>query len=96
MEIDTFLLSCRVIGRTTETALLSHVVDQARERGRRCLAGWFRATAKNAPAKDFYARHGFTCTDEAGDDRYWTLDLSSSTVHCPEWIRLNRATELSS
>ena len=38
-EIDTFLLSCRVIGRTIETALLSFMVDSARARGMEQLQG---------------------------------------------------------
>jgi FkbH-like protein len=56
-EVDTFLLSCRVIGRTVETALLAHLAESARRRGCKRLfadeekctgarflrAAWFRA-----------------------------------------------------
>jgi FkbH-like protein len=87
-EIETFLLSCRVIGRTVETALLSHLARSAAARGRQRLAGRFFPTKKNAPALDFYARHGFQLQEENGDSSVWTLDLQHSTIATPEWIRL--------
>lgn len=88
-EIDTFLLSCRVIGRTVETALLAQLAAQAREHGARELRGRFIPTKKNIPASDFYSRHGFTLleSDELGSK--WTLNLSSQDVSCPSWIRLS-------
>jgi FkbH-like protein len=87
-EIDTFLLSCRVIGRTVETALLSHVASEAASRGRQQLAGWFLPTKKNAPARDFYAQHGFQLQSQNGEGSFWTLDLRQKTIAMPEWIRL--------
>jgi len=88
-EIDTFLLSCRVIGRTVETALLAHLAEQARLRGRRRLLGRFFPTRKNAPARDFYRNHGFHLESQDGDGSLWSLDLNQETVPYPEWIRLN-------
>ena len=87
-EIDTFLLSCRVIGRTVETAFLSHVANGAASRGCRQLGGWFLPTKKNAPARDFYAQHGFQLQEQNGKGSFWTLDLRQQTVAMPEWIRL--------
>jgi FkbH-like protein len=83
-EVDTFLLSCRVIGRTVETALLSCIAESAAQRGRKRLVGWFLPTKKNAPARDFYAQHGFERREANGADSLWTLDLKSSTLHCPD------------
>lgn len=87
-EIDTFLLSCRVIGRTVETALLAHLAESAARRGRKRLEGWFLPTKKNAPARDFYMQHGFECQATSCEGSLWTLDLESSTLHCPDWIKL--------
>src|SRR5581483_10027351 len=70
-EIDTFLLSCRVIGRTVETALLSYVGERASARGRQQVAGWFVPTKKNAPAKEFYSQHGFQLESENGNGLRW-------------------------
>ncbi|MBV9083346.1 MAG: HAD family hydrolase, partial [Acidobacteriaceae bacterium] len=49
-EIDSFLMSCRVIGRTVETALLSFLVQETRAAGMEYLRGRYVRTKKNAPA----------------------------------------------
>jgi FkbH-like protein len=87
-EIDTFLLSCRVIGRTVETALLSYLGQRAARRGKKQLAGWFVPTKKNLPAKEFYPQHGFQLESQNGDGLRWALDLREPIAH-PEWIKLN-------
>jgi FkbH-like protein len=87
-EVDTFLLSCRVIGRTVETALLAHLAQSAAQRGRKRLVGWFLPTKKNAPARDFYQQHGFERRETNGAGSLWSLDLKSSTLRCPDWIKL--------
>ena len=87
-EVDTFLLSCRVIGRTVETALLAHLAEGAAQRGHKRLVGRFLPTKKNAPARDFYPQHGFEPQETNGAGSLWTLDLESSTLRCPDWIKL--------
>lgn len=87
-EIDTFLLSCRVVGRTVETAILSFLIDQARRRGRTHLQGWFSPTKKNDLAKEFYAQHNFHAVEQNGRGELWSLDLDNNEIACPEWIQL--------
>jgi FkbH-like protein len=87
-EIDTFLLSCRVIGRTVETALLAHLLKNARENQRHSIRGWFLPTKKNAPARDFYQSHGFRLTSQEGDRTLWELYLADAQIVCPPWIRV--------
>jgi FkbH-like protein len=87
-EIETFLLSCRVIGRAVETALLSHLAGIAAVRGRRCLRGRFIPTKKNAPARDFYSAHGFQLIEEKPDGSVWSLPLPQHKIASPDWIRL--------
>lgn len=87
-EIDTFLLSCRVIGRTVETALLSFLVDKARTQGKKQLQGWFLPTKKNGPAREFYPTHKFRCLREEEGGTCWGLDMADADIVCPEWITL--------
>ncbi len=87
-EIDTLLMSCRVIGRTVETALLSFLAGHARARGARRMEGWFLPTKKNAPAKDFYPSHGFAMLKEDSTGALWALDLNEQSLPCPEWVRM--------
>jgi len=86
--IDSLLLSCRVLGREVETALLFFLTVQARRRGAEVLQGWFRPTAKNALARDFYARQGFRLVREEEEGSLWSLDLLASSVACPEWMKV--------
>ena len=58
--IDSLLLSCRVIGRGIETALLAYLGDQALRTGATRLVGEFIASKKNTPCAEFYSEHGFT------------------------------------
>jgi len=91
-EIDTFLMSCRVIGRTVETALLAHLAADARAQGAAWLQGWFLPTKKNAPARDFYREQGFDMAGENHAGSLWKLDLTRNQVRTPEWIRVAAVT----
>jgi FkbH-like protein len=88
-EIDSFLMSCRVIGRTVETALLSRLAEDARGSGAKVLQGWFLATKKNAPAQNFYREHGFEEARKSDEGVLWKIDLSRKSIAPPEWIRVN-------
>jgi len=88
-EIDTLLLSCRVIGRTVETALLAHLESQARESGCRLLQGWFKPTKKNKPCANFYADHGFRAARQDGDNVLWERDLAADPpLQTPDWVKV--------
>jgi len=93
-EIDTFILSCRVIGRTIETAFFWFLADHARSRGARYLQGWFLPTKKNIPARDFYPTHGMQKKDENEQGSLWALDLTGNHLTCPDWILLRLKAEI--
>jgi len=86
--IDTFLLSCRVIGRSVETALLATVAERARARGCARLLGRFLPTKKNAPARNFYEQHGFRLASQSGPEMLWSFDLVKDKIVSPEWMKL--------
>jgi len=92
-EIDSFLLSCRVLGRGVEDALLTYVLEQARGAGAARLRGLFLPTAKNSPAAGFYARQSFRQTD--ADGTIWELPLDSpdAAKSFPAWLTINTTKE---
>lgn len=53
LRVDTFLLSCRVLGRGVEHRLLAKLGEVATERGRERIDATFVSTTKNRPALDF-------------------------------------------
>ena len=83
-NIDTFLLSCRVMGRTVENAFLAAA---AREAGATRLVGEYAPTAKNAPVKDLYARLGFAHVRDDGERRVWRLD-DAGKLEIPPWFQV--------
>ena len=89
MLIDTFLMSCRVIGRTVETAVLGRLVQAASAEGAKSIEGWIYPTKRNTPVRDLYRRHGFTLA-QSGEDgaELWRLDLEAGTVQIPSWLKV--------
>ena len=85
--IDSFLMSCRVIGYGIESALLAKVAHHAREAGANDVCGEFIPTAKNAPASDLFARHGFTRGSDLAGVQCWKLDLTKVQAG-PSWINV--------
>lgn len=81
LSIDTWLLSCRVIGRNLELSMLGALVDQARRRGCRTVTGTYVRLGKNHQVADLYGRLGFECTvnDAATGTTTWSLVISPRT-----------------
>jgi len=73
--LDTFLLSCRVMGREVEKGILSHIINKAKETGVERLKAQFVPTAKNKPIKDFLPNCGF----EKECD-HWVYNIKSQFV----------------
>jgi FkbH-like protein len=88
--IDSFLLSCRAIGRGVEDALLAVMVRHALERpGVRRVAGRYARTAKNAMVEEFYPRHGFAARERDADGAAWELTAQDAgALAVPAWIQL--------
>lgn len=99
--IDSLLLSCRVIGRGIETALLAHIAETAINSGATRLVGEYIPTKKNAPCADFYLDHGFiestSSPTSSHESVFYQLDLTTSAPTTPAWLTLegNESNELS-
>jgi FkbH-like protein len=68
-RIDTFLTSCRVIGRKVEHRLLDKTVELCLQRGHRKIVGEYIPSRKNQLAAEFYDSQGFTRVAEHADGR---------------------------
>ena len=65
--VDTWLMSCRVLGRQVEPATLNLLAKEALRVGGTRLVGQYLPTKKNGMVRDHYAKLGFTVTEEAAD-----------------------------
>jgi FkbH-like protein len=73
-EIDTWLMSCRVLGRKVEHMVLRKILDHARAANVKKLIGFYRPTDRNKLVVDHYSKLGFTGTsEEASGLTRWEL-----------------------
>jgi FkbH-like protein len=75
LVLDTWLMSCRVLGRQVEEACLNVMVDAARRLGAANLKGEYIPSAKNGMVSDLYPRLGFTLESGDGSHTHWSLAL---------------------
>ncbi|MCH5182825.1 MAG: HAD-IIIC family phosphatase [Oscillospiraceae bacterium] len=76
LHMELWLMSCRVLKKDMEFAMLDTLVKQAKEKGLSRIVGYYFPTAKNGMVKELYAKFGFakTSEDEAGNT-VWELPL---------------------
>jgi len=82
-HIDTFLMSCRVLGLNMEQYMVAYAAAVARRAKSRKLSGEYVPTAKNKVAAEMYPRLGFSRTG----DTLFCVDLDQPTVRPPEHIK---------
>ena len=77
LDIILWLMSCRVLKRDMEVAMMDTVVDQCIQNRIRRIRGFYYPTAKNVMVKEFYHTQGFKkiSEDDAGNTK-WLLEVS--------------------
>ena len=75
VDIDLWIMSCRVLKRDMEFAMMDEFVTRCHERGIERIVGHYYPTTKNGMVKDFYSLHGFkkTAEDSEGNARWEIL-----------------------
>jgi len=81
-HLESFLMSCRVIGKSVETALLARIAHDARGAGARSLTAELIDSGRNQVASTFLPGHGFT----SDSDGRWARSLDTPGLECPTWI----------
>lgn len=84
LVIDTFLMSCRVLGRGIEDAALFALTKYGNQLKTHQLIGEFIPTKKNGMAKDFFSNHHFTPQKKG----LFTYKLKEKKIKQPSWITL--------
>jgi predicted enzyme involved in methoxymalonyl-ACP biosynthesis len=82
VELDTFLMSCRVLGRFIEDQILDHLVAELRHDGFSKLRVRFKPTRKNAPARAFVERlqgGQLVSSDTESGEQTWEFDISKAS-----------------
>lgn len=82
-HIDTFLMSCRVLGLNIEQYMIAFAAAVAKRAGVKRLVGEFIPTSKNKVAADMYPRLGF----EKTSDTLFATDLHERVLQTPRHIK---------
>src|SRR5262249_46538792 len=81
--IDTWLMSCRVLGRQVEAAALEVVAQEAAVRGARALIGEYRPTPRNGLVSEHYAKLGFAPEpaphSHSDSSSFWRFEIGTPT-----------------
>jgi len=80
--IDTFLLSCRIMGRGVENAILSQILKDAKANGVDEVKAQFIPTQKNKPAENFLFDYGFK-----KQENFWVYKLNNE-IKIPNYLKV--------
>jgi FkbH-like protein len=80
-EIDTWLMSCRTLGRQMEKFMFDRLADAAVEAGIRRIAGVYRPTQKNVLVKELFDQLGFARVNESAEEIRYLWNVPA--VHTP-------------
>jgi FkbH-like protein len=83
-EIDSFLLSCRILGKNIEKAFIAYIFQTLKTRGIIEVRASYIPSAKNVQVKDFYEKTGFHVEKEdETHTKYYYLRLSDTEIQVP-------------
>lgn len=90
LHIELWLMSCRVLKRDMEFAMMDALYDRAKGSGIKKIVGYYYPTAKNAMVREFYALQGFTkCSEDADGNSTWELDMEAGYSRRQHVITVN-------
>jgi FkbH-like protein len=82
LHMDLWLMSCRVLKRDMEFAMMDGLVARAKKAGLKKIIGYYYPTAKNNMVRDFYDRMGFTkVSEDENGNTTWEFDLTGEYVN---------------
>lgn len=82
-EIDTWLMSCRVIKRRVEESVCNKIMEMARDRGIEKVIGFYQKTEKNSLVKEHYMKLGFISEGSSNDNEVWGMSVSKYQEKTP-------------
>lgn len=85
-EIDTMLLSCRVLGKGIENAFLHYVLMHC---GFENVCAQYIRTAKNSLVTDFYEKSGFELVSQDSEHKYYKKDIIANKIEVKQLYTIN-------
>lgn len=77
-QVELWIMSCRVLKRNMEFAMMDALVKRCKERGLKRIHGYYYQTAKNGMVREFFAELGFEQISERDGNTEWMLDITKN------------------
>jgi len=89
LKIDLWIMSCRVLKRDMEYAMMDELIVKCSAAGIKNIIGYFYPTAKNKMVQNFYELMGFKKQEEdINGNSIWNLDIEKTYTNKNQWIKV--------
>jgi FkbH-like protein len=88
--IENFFMSCRIMGKSIETAFLSHLLYKLKQEGIEELVGLYKPSGRNIPSEELFIKHNFIFSNEAESIKIYrrlledVTDISNNLIEVVE------------
>lgn len=93
VDIDTFLMSCRVIGRNVEYSFMDYLIDFVKKDNISVVTSRYVQTSKNDQVKNFYENCCFSLIQSVGAVKHYSLDVNNYMAGRVKYIEVNNGRE---
>lgn len=88
-EIDSLLLSCRILGKRIEEAFVYYILNELKEEGIEIINSKYIPTQKNIQVKEFYEKLGFQLENESDGIKSYIIELKNKEINKLENYKYN-------
>ena len=88
VNIDSFIMSCRIMGRNIEKAIMNYLFTYYCNRGCQEITGSYFPTIKNKPVLTFYENSGFKLLKEENENKYYNVQTLDYLAQEVEYIKI--------
>ena len=88
-ELDTFLMSCRILGRNIEFKFFDLIIEQIIKKGIPRIKSSYFKTTRNQQVENFYENIGFTLTSQTDNSKHYILETDKYVKKNVNYIKIN-------
>lgn len=90
VNIDSFIMSCRIMGRNIEKAIMNYLVETYKQKGFSEITAAYFPTVKNIPVTSFYEDSGFHLIKEDVNNKFYSMRVSDYKTHKVDYIKIKK------
>jgi FkbH-like protein len=90
LHIELWIMSCRVLKREMETAMMDALIKSCKEKDIAAIKGYYYPTAKNSMVKDFFGQQGFEKVSGAEGKTEWLFEINDIYIDKNHLITIKR------